>query len=175
MDIIGIALIFIILAVIAVLILFFKNLFNPATATVNGTEPFQLIAKRQYEYSTYFSYKINRKYKKLGDRLDVMGISRRRDEADAFYYAKKRALTLEREPANPKDSNAIKVLGNGHMLGYVPRQLAAELACLMDKGIPLLARLEGLMEPNDNYCAKIIFSIWMNKDALIDEKIPSAL
>ena len=37
-------------------------------------------------------------------------------------------VRLEPEPTNPYDKNAIRVLVNGHHVGYVPRTLAARLS-----------------------------------------------
>lgn len=45
------------------------------------------------------------------------------------------ALTLEREPSNAYDSNAIKVLCDEHFIGYVPKTSNAVLAALMDQGV----------------------------------------
>lgn len=45
-------------------------------------------------------------------------------------------LHLVREPANPHDSNAIQVWWrNTHMLGHLPRGVAAEVAPLLDAGV----------------------------------------
>ena len=43
-------------------------------------------------------------------------------------------LDLEREPSNPHDSNAIQVKRAGHHLGYVPKEIARELAPRIDEG-----------------------------------------
>ena len=43
-------------------------------------------------------------------------------------------LTLEREPNNSKDRNAIVVLHEGRRLGYVGEEKAEELAPKMDAG-----------------------------------------
>ncbi len=43
-------------------------------------------------------------------------------------------LTLEREPNNPRDKNAIKVIYKGFHLGYVERDVAVSLAATMDQG-----------------------------------------
>lgn len=44
-------------------------------------------------------------------------------------------LTLRREPGNPHDPNAIAVdTAGGEQLGWVPRELAAELAARLDAG-----------------------------------------
>lgn len=46
------------------------------------------------------------------------------------------AAEVRRNPANPHDGNAIEVhvQAIGSMIGHVPRQIAAELAPLMDAG-----------------------------------------
>lgn len=49
-----------------------------------------------------------------------------------------RALELRRDPSNPHDANAIAVhaAGGGDQVGWVPRELAAELAPDLDAGRP---------------------------------------
>ena len=49
-----------------------------------------------------------------------------------------RALELRRDLANPHDPNAIAVHGHGggEQLGWVPREVAAELASELDEGRP---------------------------------------
>lgn len=54
------------------------------------------------------------------------------------------SLTLQREPANPHDANAIRVLWQDRMLGYVPRRENRAIARAMDRGQPLLARVVAL-------------------------------
>ncbi len=47
---------------------------------------------------------------------------------------KKEALVLERQPSNPYDANAIRVLNTSlAQVGHIPRDTAAVLAPLMDK------------------------------------------
>ena len=58
-------------------------------------------------------------------------------------------VRLEREPNNPHDSNAIKVLisVNGsasYKLGYLPRQQAALLAPLLDKEIETVTKFKAI-------------------------------
>jgi hypothetical protein len=43
-------------------------------------------------------------------------------------------LTLRRDPANEHDPNAIQVLAGDEQIGWVPRELAAELAPELDDG-----------------------------------------
>jgi len=45
-----------------------------------------------------------------------------------------RPLTLLRDPDNPHDPNAIAVHAGGERVGWVPRELAAELAPELDAG-----------------------------------------
>ena len=55
-------------------------------------------------------------------------------------------LELAREPGNPHDRNAVRVLWRGRMLGYVPRRENAALAWALDRGTPLRARISALSE-----------------------------
>lgn len=51
-------------------------------------------------------------------------------------------LTLRREPKNPYDPLAIAVFTfSGHKLGYLPRRLNQIPANLMDRGRPVIARV----------------------------------
>jgi hypothetical protein len=45
-------------------------------------------------------------------------------------------LRLERDPSNEHDPNAVRVLVEGEQLGWVPRELAADLAPKLDAGEP---------------------------------------
>jgi len=57
-----------------------------------------------------------------------------------FGCADIRSYLLVKEPNNPSDSNAIKVTVAGVvLLGYVPREVAKELAPLMDEGRRFMA------------------------------------
>ena len=53
-------------------------------------------------------------------------------------------LALVREPANPHDSNAVRIEWHGHMLGYVPRNDNRDLARQMDHGARVDARVTEL-------------------------------
>lgn len=67
--------------------------------------------------------------------LEVVGISHRIDNASAFAQANDQSLTLEPEPTNKHDPNAVKVIGwaqrkgvfERYFLGYLPREIAANL------------------------------------------------
>ena len=69
------------------------------------------------------------------ERVEVMGIKYRRDDARAFAGGRGLALELERELDNPHDKNAIRVIGRRktlfgskrHFIGYMPSGLAARI------------------------------------------------
>lgn len=70
----------------------------------------------------------------------IVGTSFHRGAGDFIQRMKIGAgLALKREPANQYDKNAIAVMWGSRPLGYLPRGVAAELAPLMDKGMPVKA------------------------------------
>ena len=68
------------------------------------------------------------------------------------------ALTLKREADNPFDRNAIQVLWQGHLLGFVPRRENKAVARAMDRNEPLIARVVGL-QPNETPWRRLRFEI----------------
>src|SRR5688572_1471113 len=66
------------------------------------------------------------------ERLEVAGVSFRKENAVAFATAKDGWLELEQDLENKHDPNAIKVIGcnktffgmNRHFIGYVPKEVA---------------------------------------------------
>ncbi len=66
------------------------------------------------------------------DRLEVAGVSFRKEDAAAFAGAKNVWLEFEREPGNKYDENAIKVIGcskgffgtKHRFIGYVPKEVS---------------------------------------------------
>jgi hypothetical protein len=62
--------------------------------------------------------------------VSVAGV-RHRPEAPAEPG---QALELRRDPANEHDANAIEVLAGGEVVGFVPREVAVELAPELDAG-----------------------------------------
>jgi hypothetical protein len=74
--------------------------------------------------------------------VGVAGAGRHHADALATDAAEPgRRLELRRDPANPHDANAIAVHGDGggEQLGWVPREVAAELAPELDEGRPWAA------------------------------------
>jgi HIRAN domain-containing protein len=61
------------------------------------------------------------------------------DALDAEAAAPGRQLELRRDPGNRHDPNAIAVQAGGEQIGWVPREIAAELAGELDAGRPWTA------------------------------------
>jgi hypothetical protein len=69
--------------------------------------------------------------------VGVAGAGRHHAEAlESDAVAPGRPLELRRDPDNPHDPNAIVVHAGGAQAGWVPRELAAELAPELDAGRP---------------------------------------
>lgn len=65
--------------------------------------------------------------------LGVAGVTFRRKAVEEFIaFEGDKEITFEREKDNKYDENAIKVLGNGEHIGYIPATLAQMLAPKMD-------------------------------------------
>lgn len=73
------------------------------------------------------------------------------------------ALTLKRESDNPFDRNAIQVLWQGHLLGFVPRRENKAVARAMDRGERLDARVVAL-RPDETPWRRLRFEISMPLD-----------
>lgn len=67
-------------------------------------------------------------------------------------------LMLKREPDNPHDRNAIQVLWQGHLLGFVPRRENRAVARAMDRDEPLIARVVAL-RPDETPWRRLRFEI----------------
>jgi hypothetical protein len=70
------------------------------------------------------------------------------------------ALELAREPENPHDANAVRVLWRGRVLGYVPRRENAALAWSLERGIQLRARISALAE-HPNPARRVRFEVYV--------------
>ena len=82
----------------------------------------------------------------------VAGAARHHGEALAREAAEPgKPLELRRDPANEHDPNAIAVLAGGEQVGWVPRELAEELAADLDAGRPWSAIVlrEQRLSPRD--------------------------
>jgi hypothetical protein len=71
--------------------------------------------------------------------MRVAGVAGARFQAAALATeaaAPGRPLELRRDPENEHDPNAVMVLAGGEQVGWVPRELAAEIAPQLDRGSP---------------------------------------
>jgi HIRAN domain len=89
------------------------------------------------------------------DGMPVAGISHYVDSATAFIVGHGRSVELIREPDNPHDKNAIRVVGHwskrgrqhSGTIGYVPRWFAEEIASEYAADMPLGAKITVLYPP----------------------------
>ena len=73
----------------------------------------------------------------------------------------KALLTLQREPDNPHDSNAVALCWRGRKLGYLPRGENLVAARLLDRNRNLSARISALF-PNAERNARIRLDLLMH-------------
>jgi hypothetical protein len=69
-------------------------------------------------------------------------------------------LELVREPANPFDTNAIRIDWIGRKLGYIPRMQNQATARLLDEGKWVEARISGL-EKHGNPWRRMEVEVWL--------------
>lgn len=69
-------------------------------------------------------------------------------------------LELVREPDNPHDAYAIRVMWHGHMLGYLPRRQNRQIAAAMDAGERLSGRVSSLGD-NKNPWQRMAFEVFL--------------
>ncbi len=69
-------------------------------------------------------------------------------------------LQLSREPQNPHDANAVRVLWRNEMLGYIPRRENSDVARQMDRGAPVKARIVQLKEARNPW-QRIEFEVFV--------------
>lgn len=85
------------------------------------------------------------------------------------------AVTLEREPDNVHDCNAILILGDGDSeLGYVPREVAREMAPLLDAGAQAQASIKKLHEAKDGFLVPIVIASIYRAGAAVPRSAPHA-
>ncbi len=91
--------------------------------------------------------------------VPVAGVTFRGSDYPANIFAVGRAVALAkrplkahlvREPHNPVDPHAIKVVVGGRHLGYVPQRTARELSALIDDGHSLLAVVDRMIVSPEN-------------------------
>lgn len=73
-------------------------------------------------------------------------------------------LHLRREPANPFDPKAVRVEWNGVQIGYAPRADNVDLARLMDRGVPVEARILHLQKGRDPW-KRVLMEIYVVQSA----------
>ncbi len=85
-------------------------------------------------------------------RLVVRGISKHGRSGYAGLFSPGQAVSLERDPANPYDPNAVKVLlSDGSMLGYVAREMAASVSRILADGWTFKLRISDVPYVEDKW------------------------
>lgn len=69
-------------------------------------------------------------------------------------------LLLRREPDNPYDPRAVRVEWQGTQIGYAPRADNVDLARLMDRGVPVEARILQLQKSRDPW-KRVLIEIYL--------------
>jgi len=70
------------------------------------------------------------------------------------------SLQLMREPQNPHDAHAVRVMWRNEMLGYIPRRENSDVARQMDRGAPVKARIVKLKEARNPW-QRIEFEVYV--------------
>lgn len=70
------------------------------------------------------------------------------------------SLQLSREPQNPHDANAVRVLWRNEMLGYIPRRENSDVARQMDRGAAVKARIVQLKQARNPW-QRIEFEVYV--------------
>jgi len=111
---------------------------------------------------------------RLEEFIEVAGISRpeARDSAEAFLKGDELRLELARDPDNPFDPNAIKVIGvwldpisrvsRRAQIGWVPAAIAKRIAG-RPAGGPIAATLRMGFLPHEGNSPGVRFDIWQPK------------
>lgn len=69
-------------------------------------------------------------------------------------------LVLRREADNPYDARAVRVEWQGTQIGYAPRADNVDLARLMDRGVPVEARILQLQKSRDPW-KRVLIEIYL--------------
>ena len=82
-----------------------------------------------------------------------------------LFTGANRRLRLQREPRNEYDKNAIEVIGlwgtsKSGKIGYIPRDIAEELAPLMDNGETVVATIDKIILHRPGEWFGLELSIW---------------
>ncbi|WP_396189724.1 HIRAN domain-containing protein [Flavobacterium sp.] len=92
---------------------------------------FVFFKKPQKQGAFEFSDPIPAGYQIYNKSAQLVGIKYRKDDFLKFAHSDEQALEIELEPGNPKDPNAIKVIGTTktgrYFIGYLPKEDARQI------------------------------------------------
>jgi hypothetical protein len=105
--------------------------------------------------------------------VPVAGVFDREEAVNDFVSGENRTVELEREPTNEHDPNAVKVIGSWtdrrgeireEQLGYLPAEVAQELAEKEPSDTPIEATVTKLFEPRPRKSAGLRLDLWVPRD-----------
>lgn len=103
---------------------------------------------------------------RVGKNVSVAGVTFRSDEANSFAFGHRQWCTLEFEPTNPYDKNAIKIIGywdgteewddpRHEHIGYIPKEKAK-----LWVGKILIAKIKTIYMPVNSRTVGIRIDVW---------------
>jgi hypothetical protein len=87
------------------------------------------------------------------DSVEIKGLRYNVSWAEVTHYSDATRFSVQREPDNPHDTNAISLKAEGKKVGYLARDIARIFAPMMDAGIEMSAQFEGRHSPEGYYPA----------------------
>jgi len=148
------------LGVLVLLVVLYFVFFNKKTelttkASSSGSKkPVVSRSQGSKQGAIAFEGPIPKDFQIFARNLPVAGMQHRKAEAIRFAQSSNQELTMEREPNNPHDPNAIRLIGlsgaDKYFIGYLPRELSEQIVAtgLFDS---LKTRLTRIYIGTDDY------------------------
>lgn len=142
------------LGLVAVLVILYFVFFKRKRGSGVSNKPVVRRAQGSKQGAVAFENPIPKGFQIFAGNLPVAGMQYRKDEAIQFAQSSNQELTIEREPNNPHDPNAIRLIGlsdtNKYFIGYLPKELSEQIVGtgLFDS---LKARLTRIYIGTDDY------------------------
>lgn len=137
-----------ILALVLLLVVVYFLVFKKKTATTTQKGTSKTTRRAPHNPSAFsFDNPIPKGFQIFASNLPVAGIQHRKAEAIQFARSGNQELSIEREPDNPHDPNAIRLVGvsgaDRYFIGYLPREISEQIVAtgLFESLKPRLTRI----------------------------------